>query len=59
MNQLPADPMILFSVINTKLRDQYPSLEALCEDLNVSREELEKKLAAVGFEYNKDLNKFL
>ncbi|MDD7114273.1 MAG: DUF4250 domain-containing protein [Lachnospiraceae bacterium] len=59
MNQLPQDPMILFSVINTKLRDQYPSLEALCEDLNVSREELEKKLAAVGFEYNKDLNKFL
>lgn len=59
MNELPQDPMILFSVINTKLRDQYPSLEALCEDLNVSREELEKKLAAVGFEYNKDLNKFL
>ena len=59
MNQLPQDPMILFSVINTKLRDQYPSLEALCEDFNVSREELEKKLAAVGFEYNKDLNKFL
>ena len=59
MNQLPQDPMILFSVINTTLRDQYPSLEALCEDLNVSREELEKKLAAVGFEYNKDLNKFL
>ena len=59
MNELPQDPMILFSVINTKLRDQYPSLEALCEDLNVSREELEKKLAAVSFEYNKDLNKFL
>lgn len=59
MNQLPADPMILFSVINTKLRDQYPSLDALCDDLDVSRKELEEKLATVGFEYNEELNKFL
>lgn len=59
MAQLPQDPMILFSVINTKLRDYYSSLDALCEDLDVSREELEKKLAAVGFEYNPELNKFL
>ena len=42
MTQLPQDPMMLFSVINTKLRDYYSSLDALCEDLNVSREELEK-----------------
>lgn len=59
MNQLPGDPMILFSVINTKLRDQYPSLDALCDDLDVSRKELEEKLATVGFEYNEELNKFL
>ena len=38
MTQLPQDPMMLFSVINTKLRDYYSSLDAICEDLNVSRE---------------------
>ena len=59
MTQLPQDPRMLFSVINTKLRDYYSSLDALCEDLNVSREELEKKLAAAGFVYDPELNKFL
>ena len=32
---LPKDPVILLSVINTKLRDFYPSLDALCDDLQV------------------------
>lgn len=35
MAALPKDPFILFSVINTKLRDFYPSLDALCADLQV------------------------
>ena len=55
---LPQDPMMLFSVINMKLRDFYPSLDALCEDLNVDKEELMAKLAAVGFEYSEEHNKF-
>lgn len=59
MTQLPQDPMILFSVINTKLRDRYSSLDELCEDLDVSREKLEKELKDVGFAYNPELNKFL
>lgn len=55
---LPQDPMMLFSVINMKLRDQYASLDELCDDLNVSREDLENRLKAVGFEYNEKANKF-
>ena len=55
---LPQDPMMLFSVINMKLRDYYRSLDELCEDMNVDREELEKKLAAFGFEYSEEHNKF-
>ena len=46
---LPNDPVILLSVINTRLRDYYSSLDALCEDLNVNKEELEKKLSAIGY----------
>ena len=55
----PNDPIILLSVINTKLRDYYPSLDALCEDLNVDKAELEKKLSSVGYEYKKERNQFV
>lgn len=39
---LPSDPMILLSFINTKLRDFYPLLDALCEDANISKDEIVK-----------------
>ena len=55
---LPQDPMMLFSVINMKLRDNYSSLDELCEDMNVDKEELIQKLAALGFEYSEENNKF-
>ena len=49
---------MLLSVVNMKLRDEYSSLDALCEDLNVDRQELCDKLAAVGFEYLPAQNRF-
>lgn len=58
MNTIPQDPMILFSYINMKLRDSYSSLDALCEDLDLSRSDLEARLASAGFEYNAQQNKF-
>ena len=48
---LPSDPMILLSFINTKLRDFYPSLDALCEDANISKDEIVKKLSAIDYTY--------
>lgn len=55
---LPSDPFILLSYINTKLRDEYSSLDALCDDLNVDRKDLEDKLAVAGFEYLPASNQF-
>lgn len=55
---LPKDPMILLSVVNTKLRDEYDSLDALCEDLDLDRTELELKLEKVGFHYDAARNHF-
>lgn len=49
---LPQDPNILLSVVNTKLRDQYGSLEALCEDLKADAGELQKNLAKAGYTYD-------
>lgn len=56
--ELPQDPFMLMSVVNMKLRDFYPSLDALCDDLCIDRAALEAKLAAAGFEYSAEHNKF-
>ena len=56
--ELPQDPMMLFSAINMKLRDEYDSLDALCDDMDIERTQIETQLAAVGFEYSSEYNKF-
>lgn len=56
--KLPEDPMMLYSFINMKLRDFYPSLDALCEDMNVEKEVIVRILKRVGFEYNPERNRF-
>ena len=58
MSTFPTDPFVLFSWVNLKLRDFYPSLDALCDDLEIDKEELTKKLSEAGFEYNENTNKF-
>ena len=55
---LPKDPILLLSVVNTKLRDYYPSLDALCDDMDVSREVLEEKLGMIDYRYNAEKNQF-
>lgn len=55
---LPKDPMILLSWVNTRLRDEYESLDALCEDLDEDREALEQTLEAAGFAYDAAQNRF-
>ena len=57
--ELPKDPMILLSVINTKLRDFYPTLDGLCEDLKKKKKELTETLGRVGYEYMEDKNQFV
>lgn len=55
---MPRDPMMLMGFINMKLRDYYPSLDALCDDMGVDRGELEGKMAEACLEYNAAANKF-
>lgn len=56
---LPGDPVILLSVVNTKLRDFYPSLEALCEDMQADQNEITEKLKMIDYEYDKKRNQFV
>lgn len=55
---LPQDPVILFSLVNTKLRDQYSSLEELCNDLDADRDSLVAVLSAAGWTYDREHNQF-
>ena len=58
MMKLPEDPVMLLSFVNTKLRDQYASLDALCDDLDAPRAALEDKLGEIGYLYNAKENRF-
>ena len=40
---LPSDPIMLLSVVNLKLRDFYPSLDALCDDMDADKDALCKR----------------
>lgn len=59
MNSLPKDPMMLMSVINMKLRDFYPSIEDLCEDMDIDRQDLESILSKAGFKYSREHNRYM
>ena len=56
---IPNDPAILVSFINTKLRDFYPSLEALCQDLQLCQESIINKCNLIGYVYNPERNQFV
>ena len=56
---LPVDPIMLLSVVNLKLRDQYKDLDALCEDLEADKAGLCAKLHAVGYDYDPQRNQFI
>ncbi|WP_295765574.1 DUF4250 domain-containing protein [uncultured Oscillibacter sp.] len=55
---LPTDPAILLSFVNTKLRDEYPSLAELCASLDADQTALEEALAALGRRYDAGKNQF-
>ena len=55
---LPNDPLILFSYINTKLRDEYDSLAELCRALDIEEDVITEKLHSIGFEYDERTNRF-
>ena len=58
MENIPSDPMMLLSFLNMKLRDFYSNLDELCNALDLNKEEIVKKMADAGFEYNETQNKF-
>ena len=56
---LPSDPNILLSYINTKLRDEFPSLDELCNSLDADKDEIINTLKAAGYRYDPVINQFV
>ena len=55
---LPQDPAMLLSYVNMKLRDQYASLDDLCYDLYISKEEIVEKIKSIYYIYDFEKNQF-
>ena len=61
MNRIDADRMdvhLLYSLINTKLRNEFADLEDLARGLDIDRAALETRLGEAGYLYSADLNQF-
>ena len=58
-DMLPEDPVLCLSVVNTKLRDTYESLDALCKDLVVDKNALIHKLEDIDYIYDSTQNQFV
>ena len=56
---IPQDPVMLLSFLNLKLRDYYGSLDALCEDLDLNREEILEKMKQIDYTYDEENNRFV
>ncbi len=55
---IPTQPEMAVSLLNMKLRDEYQSLEELCEDMDINIDELCQKLRNAGYEYNAACKRF-
>lgn len=56
---LPKDPMLLLSVVNTKIRDYYHTLDALCEDMHVDKESIIDTMRGIDYEYDESRHQFV
>jgi len=56
---LPKDPMILLSVVNTKIRDYYHTLDALCDDMQIDKSELLEIMKGIDYEYDESRHQFV
>ncbi|EJP24696.1 PF14056 domain protein [Lachnoanaerobaculum sp. ICM7] len=56
---LPKDPVMLLSLINTKLRDYNSSLDDFCKENNLNEDEIKKKLEMIDYHYDEFKNKFV
>ncbi|MCQ1058548.1 DUF4250 domain-containing protein [Photobacterium sp. DNB23_23_1] len=52
------DPIMLMSIVNMKIRDEFGDLDALVKFYDIDKEKLVTKLASAGFDYLPDAKQF-
>mgnify|MGYP002508277391 CR=1 FL=1 len=57
--QLPKDPVMLLSVVNMKMRDQYETLDELCDDMQADKENIVNVLKEINYAYDGDRRQFV
>ena len=56
---LPKDPIMLFSYINTQLRDNYPTISELAISLGIDEKDITEPLEKAGYVYDSESNRFV
>ena len=56
---IPKDAAMLLSFVNLKLRDMYGSLDEMCDDMQLDKDEIIAKLATIDYEYDGKTNRFM
>ena len=59
MANIPNDPVMLLSYINTQLRDVYPDMEELGKALGIDPGTVDEKLAEIDYEYDARKNQYV
>ena len=59
MVNIPKDPVMLLSYINTQLRDNYLDMDELCRSLCLDRKDVDEKLASIDYEYDPEKNQYV
>lgn len=57
--KLPNDPVMLLSAVNMQLRDCYSDIDDLCAAAGRDKNEIETKLASIGYKYDAEANQFV
>ncbi|NVH49612.1 DUF4250 domain-containing protein [Photobacterium damselae subsp. damselae] len=52
------DPIMLMSIVNMKIRDEFGDLDSLVKFYDIDKDKLIKKLANAGFDYLPEAKQF-
>ena len=59
MLDMPKDPAMLLSFVNTQLRDNYSNITELCQDYGMDVNNLTGKLRSIDYVYDEKKNQFI
>ncbi len=59
MANIPKDPVMLLSYLNTQLRDFYPDMDELCRALDLDRKTVDEAMASIDYAYDSAKNQYV